>query len=209
MLSRHRVAKELDAVVCALHFGILTGNNFAHRCGEIFLVHRPFIFLDRGIFASLALCQDGVIIAFSDGGLKIDPGPMHRTRGTTAVLGFAFTQSYRLALQFTGKTGTLQRILVENRLKFRIFHCFRSLTETFLSVLQRFDEIVDCRDCFLLLSHTNVSYPICLLRSSFLARSAAARNFSYEQKRERLNKGTAAESENACRRLRYSRAHDR
>src|SRR5438552_5493334 len=154
MLSRHRVAKQLDAVVCALHFGILTGNNFAHRCGEIFLLHRLFIFLDRGIFASLALCQDGVIIAFSDGGLKIDPGPMHRTRGTAAVLGFAFTQSYRLALQFTGKTGTLQRILVENRLKFRIFHCFRSLTETFLSVLQRFDEIVDCRDCFLLLSHT-------------------------------------------------------
>src|SRR5256886_16807225 len=134
---------------------------------------------------------------------------MHRTGGTTAVLGFTFTQSYRLALQFTGKTGTLQRILVENRLKFRIFHCFRSLTETFLSVLQRFDEIVDCRDCFLLLSHTKVSYPICFLRSSFLARNAAARNFSYEQKKERLNKGTAAEYENASRRLRHSGAHDR
>jgi len=79
-----------------------------------------------------------VIIAFSDGGLKIDPGRCIAPAATTAVLGFAFTQSYRLALHSPAKTGTLQRILVENRLKFRIFHCFRCLTETFLSVLSAF-----------------------------------------------------------------------
>src|SRR5207249_3220190 len=93
--------------------------------------------------------------------------------------------------------GTLQRILVEKRLKFRICHCFRCLTKAFLSVLQRFDEIVDCRDCFLLCSHTTVSRAVGISRSSFLARRATGRNFSYEQKRERLNKGTAAQSENA------------
>src|SRR5438067_13911839 len=105
---------------------------------------------------------------------------MHRTGGTTAVLGFTFTQSYRLALQFTGKTGTLQRILVENRLKFRICDCFCRLPKTFLSVLQRFDEIVDCRDCFLLLNHTTASRAVGISRSSFLARRAACRRFSYE-----------------------------
>src|SRR5207249_4347187 len=118
-------------------------------------------------------------------------------------------ESHGLALQFPGKTGTLQRILVEKRLKFRICHCFRCLTKTFLSVLQRFDEIVDCRDCFLLYSHTTVSRAVRISRSSFLARSAVGRNFSYEQKRERLNKGTAAQSENAGGRLRHSGAHDR
>src|SRR5438045_5843356 len=126
---------------------------------------------------------------------------MHRTGGTTAVLGFTFTQSYRLALQFTGKTGTLQRILVEKRLKFRIRHCFRCLTKTLLSVLQRFDEIVECRDCFLLYSHIIFSHAVGISRSSFLARRAAGRNFSYEQKRERLYKRTSAKSENAGGRL--------
>src|SRR5205823_11681461 len=131
------------------------------------------------------------------------------TGHATAVLGFAFAESHGLALQFTGKTGTLQRILVEKRLKFRICHCFRCLTKAFLSVLQRFDEIVDCRDCFLLCSHTTVSRAVGISRSSFLARRATGRSFFYEQKRERLNKGTAAQSENAGGRLRHSRAHDR
>src|SRR5205807_9481420 len=97
---------------------------------------------------------------------------------------------------------------VEEGLKFRIFHCFRSLTKTFLSVLQRFDEIIDCRDCFLLLSHTNVSRAVGISRSSLLARSAAGRNFSHEQKRERLNERTAAQSKNAGGRLRHSGAHN-
>ena len=127
---------------------------------------------------------------------------MHRTGGTTAVLGFAFTQSYRLALQFTGKTGTLQRILVENRLKFRIFHCFRSLTETFLSVLQRFDEIVDCRDCFLLYNHTTfrVRYAFCAHR--FLRDLPPDVIFLMNKNGERFNERTAAQSENAGGRLR-------
>ena len=53
---------------------------------------------DRRIFASLTLGQDRVVVASRNGGLKIDPGPMHRTGRATAVLGFAFAQAHGLAL---------------------------------------------------------------------------------------------------------------
>ena len=80
--------------------------------------------------------------------LKIDPRPMQRTGGAAAVLRFAFAQRHGFALEFADKTRTLQRIFVEQSFGFR--HRFRRLTKTFLSVFQRFDEIINCRYCFLL-----------------------------------------------------------
>ena len=95
---------------------------------------------------------------------------MQRIGGAAAVLRFAFAQRHGFALEFADKTRTLQRTFVEQSFKLAIFHRFRRLTKTFLSVLQCFDEIINCRYGFLLLCHTHVSHAVRDSRSFLPAR---------------------------------------
>jgi len=73
-----------------LHLFVLARNNFADRTGEILVVQRFFVFMNRRILPAFALLQNGVIVVFGNCALKIDPRPMQRTGGAAAVLRFAF-----------------------------------------------------------------------------------------------------------------------
>ena len=74
----------------ALHLFVLARNDFADRPGEILILQRFFVFMNRRILPALALLQNGVIIVFGDCALKTDPRPMECTSGAAAVLGFTF-----------------------------------------------------------------------------------------------------------------------
>src|SRR6476620_3310122 len=159
--------------------------------------------MDRRIFPALTFLQDRMIVAFGDCTLQIDPRAMQSPGYAAAIFGFAFAECPGFALQFADEAGPLQREFVKQRFKFRVLDRFRRLTEPFLSVPQRFDEIINRPYDFFLLCHTSVSHAIRDSRSS-LARRGRGRNFFYEYKRERPNERTAAQSENAGGRLRHS-----
>jgi hypothetical protein len=66
--------------VRAFDFSELTGDDFAGRSCESIL-YRFLVFVHRGILSPFALGEDRFVISTGDGGLQIDPGPMHGTGG--------------------------------------------------------------------------------------------------------------------------------
>jgi hypothetical protein len=65
-------------------------------------------------------------------------------RAGRAAAGFrvGFTMAANLALQRDGEARTLLRVITKERPQFRVANAFRSLLETFLTIFERFNQIV-------------------------------------------------------------------
>ena len=99
---------------------------------------------------------------------------MHRTGGAARILRVVFAQADCFILQFARELRALERILTEKCFQLRILHRFRCLAKAFLPIFEGFDQVVDRRDNFLLLTHIlsiRISREIrCIFRAKFAMR---------------------------------------
>ena len=159
---RSGIAQSANLVVGSFHFDRLSGDDFFDRRRKV-LSHRVTIGAHSRILATLGLRQDCMAIAVGDRALHIDPGPMHRTSHTACIFRIRVAQIHDFVLQFARKFGTLEGKRVEKGLQLRIIYAPGRLFISFLAVFQRFNQTVQRRNNFFVLTHEKDSRltPLC------------------------------------------------
>ena len=83
-----------------------------------------------------------MLIAPSDRRFQVNPATMQCPSRAAAGFRLSFSMATNLALQRDGETGPLLRVIAEKRLQVRVTNAFGGLLKTFLTILERFDQIV-------------------------------------------------------------------
>ncbi len=105
------------------------------------------------VFPALRLRKDGVIVLTGDGRLDPEPSPVERRAHAPALLRVA-TQPAHFRLKFAAHLSALARVLEELCLQRRVLYPFGCLLEALFAVLARLDQIVEHRNCLIVLHHS-------------------------------------------------------
>ena len=84
---------------------------------------------------------------------QVDPAAMQRAGRATAGFGLGFSKAASLALQRGGEARTLLRVIAKERLQCWISNALSGLLKTFLTIFERFDQVIDY---FVLLFHKKI-----------------------------------------------------
>src|SRR5215208_2797606 len=94
-----------------------------------------------------------MFIAPCDRRFQIDPSAMHRAGCAAAGFRLGFSEAASLALQRGGEARTLLRVIAKECLQSWISDALSGLLETFLTIFERFDQVIDY---FVLLLHKKI-----------------------------------------------------
>ena len=114
------VPKIAHAVVGGLHAHGLLLNDFADLERQIVVLEGVAIGGDGGIFAALALGEDGVFIAAAQRGFDVDPAAMQRAGEAAGFLGL-FAQTRDESLQVGREKSALRGEIGEERFEVGVF----------------------------------------------------------------------------------------
>ena len=84
---------------------------------------------------------------------QVDPAAMQRAGRATAGFRLGFSKAESLALQRGGEARTLLRVIAKECLQCWISNALSGLLKTFLTIFERFDQVIDY---FVLLLHEKI-----------------------------------------------------
>ena len=94
-----------------------------------------------------------MFIAACDRRFEVDPAAMQRAGRAAAGFRLGFSMAASLALQRGGEARTLLRVIAKECLQCWISNALSGLLKTFLTIFERFDQVIDY---FVLLLHKKI-----------------------------------------------------